>query len=180
VPGALSVNNTTIIGTAGNATKVIDAAKASNEITVEAWVLPANLTQTGPARIVTLSQKDNKRNVTVGQSGNRIDNRLRTSTAGMSGASQLTPVNSLSTNLVHVVFTRNSAGTAVTYLDGTAAATSTISGNFSTWDSFQLGVANELTGGGPWRGQLHLVAVYSRALTSDEVIQNLLAGASGN
>ena len=37
------------------ATKIIEALKASQAITIEAWVKPANTTQYGPARIVALS-----------------------------------------------------------------------------------------------------------------------------
>jgi hypothetical protein len=117
--------------------------------------------------------------VTLGQSGNRIESKLRTSSTGNDGVSAFSPVNSLTTNLTHVVFTRSSSGMATTYIDGVAVSTSTIGGSFSTWDTgMKLGIANELSSGQPWRGQLYLVAVYSRALTANEVAVNLLAGHS--
>src|SRR5262249_36881672 len=47
--GSLQFNSATLAQSAGNATKVITAVQASNALTVEAWVTPANLTQTGPA-----------------------------------------------------------------------------------------------------------------------------------
>lgn len=58
-----------------------------------------------------------------------------------------------------------------------AVSASTIGGNFSNWDTgLKLGIGGEITGGDNWRGQLYLVAVYSRALTANEVALNLLAG----
>ena len=44
----------------------------------------------------------------------------------------------------------------------------------------RLALANAIGGGNPWRGDLHLVAIYSRSLTATEVQQNFLAGANGN
>lgn len=39
-------------------------------------------------------------------------------------------------------------------------------------------VATELTGDRPWRGELYLAAVYDRALSAEEVSQNIKAGAN--
>ena len=53
-------------------------------------------------------------------------------------------------------------------------------GTFEEWDvgteEYRLAVGNELTLDRDWLGQLHLVAVFDRALTEDEVEQNFLAG----
>jgi hypothetical protein len=177
-PGFLAVNSATLLQTAGNATKVITACQATNQITLEAWVDPLNLTQTGPATILTVSQASNKRDFTLGQSASRWDGRLRTSSTGQSGSSLLSPTGSATLNLTHVVYTRDAAGAVRIYVNGSQSASTTLSGNFSNWSSYKLGIANELAGGRPWRGDLHLVAVYNRALSAAEVRQNLLAGAN--
>ncbi|RMF30988.1 MAG: hypothetical protein D6765_02425, partial [Bacteroidetes bacterium] len=56
ISGGLSVNSATILSSGAAAIKVINAIKGSNEITVEVWVKNANTTQSGPARIFTLSE----------------------------------------------------------------------------------------------------------------------------
>jgi hypothetical protein len=47
--------------------QAVSVLKASNALTLEAWFKPANTTQAGPARIVSLSQDLNLRNLTLGQ-----------------------------------------------------------------------------------------------------------------
>ncbi len=68
VAGGLSVNGNALIASVGAASKVITAVKASNALTIEAWIIPANTTQSGPARIVSLSETLYVRNFTLGQS----------------------------------------------------------------------------------------------------------------
>ena len=63
----------------------INAARASNALTLEAWVTPANTTQSGPARIVTLSATPQTRNFTLGQDGPAYNVRLRTTATDDNG-----------------------------------------------------------------------------------------------
>jgi hypothetical protein len=82
-----------------------------------------------------------------------------------------------STALTHVVYTRDAAGNATIYVDGTAVAATTINGDFSNWDTtFPLLLANEGILNRPWLGEFYLVAIYDQALTVAEVNQNFLAG----
>jgi hypothetical protein len=177
LPGALSIDSSTLVQSAGTATKVINACQSSNEVTVEAWVLPANLSQTGPAAIVTLSQNQTKRDVTLGQSGTAYNGQLRTSTTNQSGT-QLNANGVAVLNLSHVVYTRSSTGAVRIYVNGTQVAIGTLTGNFSSWSNYNLALGGELSGTRYWTGDLHLVAIYSRALTATEVRQNFLAGAN--
>ena len=57
--GGLSVDASTVITSSGPAIKVITALQASQALTLEVWIKPANVTQDGPARILTLSQDGN-------------------------------------------------------------------------------------------------------------------------
>jgi hypothetical protein len=177
LPGALSINSNTLVQSAGTATKVINASKASNEVTVEAWVDPLNLSQTGPAAIATISQTNNKRNVTLGQSGTAYNGQLRTSTTGQDGT-QHNATNVATTNLTHVVYTRSSTGAVRIYVNGNLVTSATLTGNLSTWANYNLALGGELSGTRYWRGEMHLVAIYSRALTAAEARQNFLAGAN--
>lgn len=186
-PGSLVVQSPTLIASPGPATRVSEAVRASNELTIEAWIEPANLTQTGPARVFTLSSGTAGSNFMLGQGvfGGRadlVDVRLRATGTSTSGTPSLsTAPGTLQRRLTHVVFTRDAAGTTRTWLDGLERATGTASGNLSNWDtSFRLALANELSGDRPWLGEFHLVAVYDRALPPQDIAQNYAAGPSAN
>lgn len=177
--GRMSVTSAVTIASDGPATKIISAVKQSNELTIEAWLKPLNLVQTGPARIVSFSADTSQRNATLGQDKGRFDVRLRTTSTDNNGMpSTAGSENSLSTNLTHVMFTRASDGTVCLYENGKKVRSSVVAGNFSNWnDSYRLSIANEITGDRPWLGDLHLVAVYGRALDEFEVGRNFAVGA---
>jgi len=185
VTGGLSVNSSAVIASAGAASKVITAVKASNALSVEAWLKPSNTTQNGPARIVSLSLDPSNRNFTLGQSLSKYNFRLRSSSTSTNGIPSVTTNSGFAaTALTHVIYTRNAAGLATLYVDGVAQASATIDGNLTTWnpwdDGYRLGLANELTGDRPWLGELHLVAIFDRALSATEVTQNFTAGPDGS
>jgi hypothetical protein len=175
--GGLAINSTTIVASAGPATKVIEASRVTNEVTIEACIKPANTSQAGPARVVTLSANPYNRNFTLGQDGDRYDVRLRTTATDNNGTPSLSaPGGSLTTGLTHVVYTRNASGTAKIYVNGVERASRTVGGDFSNWDrDYRLALANELTEDRCWLGEYYLVAVFNRALSQAEVIQNFNA-----
>lgn len=186
-PGSLAVQAPVLIASPGAVTRLTEAVRATNEVTIEAWLEPGNLTQTGPARIFTLSSGTSGSNFMLGQGvygGNAdlIDVRLRATGTSTSGTPSLSTVSgTLQRRLTHVVFTRDAAGVTRTWLDGLERATGTAAGDLSNWDStFRLAVANELSGDRPWLGEYHLVAAYDRALAPADVAQNFAAGPSAN
>ena len=176
--GALVVTGSAKIASAGPAKRISEAIQRSRALTIEAWLKPENAAQNGPARIVTLSADPSRRNFTLGQDGSRYDVRLRTSKTSENGIPSLSsPAGSLTAELTHVVYSRDADGKARIYVNGKAHAEQEVAGDLANWSGdFRMALANELTGDRPWRGELHLVAIYSRALTSDEVAQNLAAG----
>jgi len=178
MPGRLSINGTTLIASNTAADKVTNALKASKQLSIEAWLAPANTNQGGPARIVTLSQSPTTRNFTLGQANSAFNMRLRTTNTSNNGLpSTSTTSNPVTTALTHVVFTRDTAGNAAIYVNGSKQANATVGGDFNNWSSnFRLALANEFNGDRPWQGELHLVAIFDRALSSTEVSQNFNAG----
>lgn len=178
LPGRLQIDTATTIASAAPASKIINAAQASNALTLEAWVTPANTTQSGPARIVTLSENLQMRNITLGQDGSGYNVRLRTTATDDNGNPALnSPVGSLTATPTHVAYTRDAAGTARLYIDGLEQSSAVIAGDLSTWNATYLfGLGDELSGGRPWLGQFDLVAVYDRALSPAEITQNQVAG----
>ena len=179
--GALSSDSrrNNIAQSDGPAEKVIDAMQATNEITIEAWVKPDDDDQEGPARIVTLSRNTSRRNFTLGQEEDSYDTRLRTTSTSRNGLPSLsTPEGTLTTDLTHVVYTReHPSGITRTYIDGVLVAVGSAVSTFNSWDDgYKLALANELTRNRAWLGEMHLVALYNRALDPDEVEQNFNAG----
>ena len=92
-------------------------------------------------------------------------------------ATLFTTPGSTTTALTHVVHTHRADGTEVVYIDGVANLSSTRTGGMSMWDAtYRVVVANEGTNDRAWLGELHLIAVYDRALDLGEVQQNFTAG----
>lgn len=176
--GALVIQRGVAIRSVERARRLTDAIKQSNALTVEAWVKPANTRQDGPARIVTMSDNTSNRNITLGQDGGKYDARLRSGSTSENGIpSTASPNNSLSTDLTHVVYTRDASGNARIYLNGKQSASKKVGGKLDNWNTrYHLILANELTGDRPWLGEMHLVAIYKKALSPKEVEQNFMAG----
>ncbi|UCC63179.1 MAG: LamG domain-containing protein [Anaerolineae bacterium] len=179
LPGGLAITGETLVATPKPATKLIEAAKASNEITFEAWVKPADAAQGGPARIVTLSVDTHERNFTLGQDGKHYQTRLRATPTDLNGTEQALEAGEVVTDdLSHLVYARDVSGRARFYLNGVEVGSRNVRGSFSNWDDgYRFGLGNEFTLDRPWRGELHLVAIYDRALGQAEVEQNYNAGA---
>jgi Ca2+-binding RTX toxin-like protein len=184
--GTLSVDAATVIASAGPADELTTAIRASGAFTLEAWITPAEPDQAGAARIVTLSESLDARNVTLGQgaaaagTGQFSSVRLRTTETDPNGLPAFT-ADGLGTERIHVVYTRAADGGASLYHDGVLAASTTVGGDLSNWDpGYAFALANELTGDRPWLGTFDLVAVYDEALSDGEVLQNFDAGADAN
>ncbi len=185
IPGALAINNPTILASSGPATKIFNACQSSDEISLEAWVNPFNTTQEGPARIITCSDGASYRNFMLCSDLTRYGFRLRTTDPGNSDngwPTMETPDGYVTTDLTHLVCTRDSSGNVVIYVDSVSQSTAVRAGNFSNWDSsYRLALALEfdvLPDSRYWLGEMHLVAVYSRALSPAEVAQNYAANAN--
>lgn len=185
--GGLVLISPTLIASSGATSKITQAVQQTNELTLEAWVKPANLTQDGPARIVSISKDAYSRNLTLGQGlwgsypSELFDVRLRTTVTSSNGQPSLsTPAGSITPELTHVVYTRDTSGRARIYLNGVEQANRTTEGTLANWNSgYRLALGNELNGGRPWLGEFYLMAMFNRALNVDEVAQNFHAGLGG-
>lgn len=180
----LQVNSRVLITSERPATKIINACRQAAEITIEAWIRPANVTQDGPARIVSLSNSKTQRNFTLGQGmhGNQPTDlymaRLRTTQTSTNGLpAVVTPPGTASHSLTHVVYTRAKDNSATIYVNGQDRGVLDIGGDFSNWDErMPLLLADELSEDRPWLGLFNLVAVYGRALAPVEVLHNYESG----
>jgi len=178
IEGGLSVNAPALIKTAGSATRLNSACQSANAITVEAWVRAGNLDQTGPARIIDLSNGPASANLVLGQSAGLAEARLRTSDTPLDGAPTDSQAAAFTTLPIHVVYSRSGlTDEAKLFVNGSTVNGGTLAGSFANWDlTYPLTVANEPGGNRPWRGELFLVAVYCRALSAVEVERNYITG----
>ncbi len=176
--GSLALKSSSLIASPAPAKKIIDAVQKSGAITIEAWLRPANANQNGPARVISLSADNSNRNITLGQERDTIDVRLRTTQRDQNGLpSTSTSKNSFVPRLTHVVFTRDRSGNAAIYIDGKRVIKQRVGGQFGNWDrNHRLALGNEFSRQRPWRGQFHLVAIYSRAFNASDVQANFAAG----
>jgi hypothetical protein len=178
--GGLEILSPTIITTAEPPTKLVEGCQAANEITLEAWVAPANTNQDGPARILTYSNGNDNINFTLGQTETKAEVRLRTSATNGDGTpaaiSELSAFPNINTH--HIVYTRTGLqDIANIYVDSQSAGQFEVAGTFENWErGYTLSVGNEVGGQRPWRGKIFLAAVYCRALGPEEVFQNFEAG----
>jgi hypothetical protein len=144
---------------------------------LEVLVKPANNSQSGPARIVTFSKDSAERNFTLGQAGDYYQQRFRTTDTNPNGSdlSVVSPQGSIKPDvpMQHIVYTRDSVGSAKMYINGEEVASLSITGEGSTWDaSFTFALFNETnypTDTRTWLGEIFLVAVYTGVLSSAEV-----------
>ncbi|MDA7921093.1 DUF1592 domain-containing protein [Verrucomicrobiales bacterium] len=150
---------------------LIGKMKTSNELSVEVWFKAANLKHKGPARLFTFSKNTSERNFTIGQEGDHIEVRLRTTKTGNNGLPGIAaPKKSLKAERTHLVFTRQRNGEARLYLNGKEVAKQRIEGNFSNWNrDFNLIVGDENGGGRAWRGTVYSLCVVDSALNASEI-----------
>ncbi len=176
----LTIDAATALSTAGAATKVATRAVATGELTVEAWIKPTNITQTGPARILTMSVDPYYRNFMLGQEANTYAVRFRADgqmDSDNGSPTVFTTAGTAAPALTHVVHTHRSDGAEVLYVDGVENLTLTRTGGTAMWNpTYRLIVANEATNDRTWLGELHLIAVYDRALDVGEVEHNFMVG----
>lgn len=173
--GGIHITEPTVITSGLPPTKLYSACTTTNQLTLEAWIRPASLDQTG-ARIVSYAIDTRNRNFSLHQDGDRFYAPVRTTDTNPDGEPYVeAPAGTATGAIQHVVLARNGIETAL-YVNGAKVATSPIAGDFSEWDpGYRLALGNEVSGDRPWLGDIYLVAVYCRKLTDDEVAQNFAA-----
>ena len=160
---------------------MIAGLQATNQSTMEVWVEPANITQSGPARMVSIGADTSFQNYVLGQLGDEVQVRLLHTGKDSQAKPRLQSSNNVvTTGLLHIVHTYDGT-TERLYVNGVENPTTLArTGVFSNWDvADPLTLGNERTGDRPWAGTMRLMAVYDRALTPAEIQQNFDAGSTG-
>ena len=161
----------------------------SGEFSIEAWVIPANVTQE-MARIVSYSAGQGSRNFTLQQTLYNYDFLLRTNAEDASGV-PLTTLNgdpqlstpddaeALQATLQHVVATYSPIEGRKIFVNGVLMTQTdpVPGGTLVPWqDNFALILGNEASSDGLWEGTFRLAAIHRRALTQEQITQNFDAG----
>jgi len=166
------------VGTAGPSTELINALRASNSSSFEIWVEPGNITQSGPARMMSVGSGTSEQNFMLGQDGDNVEVRLlHTGKQSKSDPKLVTDNGVLETSLVHLVHTYDGAVERL-YINGVQySQTVASSGGYSNWDtSHVFSIGNEASYDRPYNGVIRMVAVYDRSLDSAEIQQNFATG----
>ncbi|GGB49620.1 LamG domain-containing protein [Shewanella inventionis] len=177
----LSFTNGKAQASTANSKKLHDLITATGEFSVEAWVTPNNVTQEGPARIVTYSAGDDARNFTLGQTLYNYDFMLQTDASNSNGEPALSTPDAdevLQATLQHVVMTYNATDGRRIYVNGQLIdVVDEDIAPLANWDdSFALILGREASNQHVWQGDIRLLAIYNRVLTSEQVQQNYEVG----
>ncbi len=169
-------------GTTGDSSKLAQLIQSTGEYSIEAWLVPGNVTQEGPARIISYSAGVDVRNFTLGQTMYNYDFMHRSSTTDANGEpvhSTLDGDRDVQASEQHVVITFDPTNGRRIYVNGvfTDDLDETASGTLNDWDdSYALVLGSEASGAYPWAGKVRLLAIHNRALTASQIQQNFDAG----
>ncbi len=157
------------------AERLYDNFVSGRGISMEVWLETEDLTQTGPARIVSYSLDTGLRNFTLGQEGRDLVMRVRTTYTDLNGINHAMQISNVFVPgaPMHLVATYDH-GKERLYMNGKMVSEiAGPGGDFSNWEpGYPLVLGNEATGNRPWKGRLFLAALYNRALSSEEVSMN--------
>lgn len=150
---------------------IVTSCRRSGEFSLQATILPDQLEQSGPARIVSLSSSEQSYNLMIGQRNDRLVARLRTTTKDE--VPREFDLTGLTTGEPTVVLLTFRPGRLLCYVNGEKCIDRRdIDGNISNWVGQQLAFGNELDAGHPWFGTIEGVAIFSRYMEADEARSN--------
>ena len=169
-------------GATATSRKLYDNLTATGEYSIEAWVAPANVSQEGPARIVTYSGGNDIRNFTLGQAMYNYTFQNRSDSTDANGMPALITADMderVQATLQHVVATYDPLEGRKLYVNGeyTGDMDPAEVDLLSTWDdTFALAIGSEVSNANQWQGSMRLLAVHSRALSAEDIATNFNAG----
>lgn len=152
---------------------------AVGEYSIEAWVIPANVTQEN-RYIASYTIDGDTQNFALGQNMYNYDFVQRADEATSTTLSTPDADEVLQANLQHVVTTYDAVNGRRIYVNGvlTNALENVPLTNLSGWQSnYIFAIGDAASGNGrAWEGQVRLMAIYNRALTHEQIVQNLEVG----
>jgi hypothetical protein len=169
--------------------KFYDLIRGTGEYSLEAWVIPDNVTQgannNNPARIITYSGNATERNFTLGQYEYNYSFLNRTSKSDGNGIKELATKDTderLQATLQHVVVTFDQTNGRRIYVNGefTGDMDADKGAALKDWNpEFALALGNEAGSNNSatmWQGSIRFVALHKRAMTLEDIKANYKVG----
>ncbi len=158
------------------------AVRASTGYAVEFWVVPANATQTGPARLIELGLVPvTSTNLVLGATVDTYTARGRRNATDTWGIQLV--VQSLSNTVIaslpqHIVFSQAASGEGQLWINGVdVGSTSNGPVTLSAWHATaELFLGNNLAGDRAYLGEFKKVALFDNPLTNADVTAMFTAG----
>ncbi len=177
----LRINDGKAQGATASSRKLHSMITATGEYSIEAWVVPDNVAQDGPARIVTYSGGDDIRNFTLGQTTYDYNFLSRSSESDANGMPMLSTPSAqeiLQATLQHVIVNFDPIDGRSIYVNGELVAQNTdMPGNLNDWDdTFALAVGSEVDNQNLWMGTVRMLAIHNRVLSAEDIMANFEAG----
>lgn len=162
--------------------KFYDHLMLTGEYSIEAWVVPDNVVQDGPARIVSYSGSVDARNFALAQTMYNYNYLNRSSQSDGNGSPDLSTADAderLQATLQHVVATFDPVNGRRIYVNGefTGDTDPDAGAIISQWDnSYALVLGNEVSGNRQWQGSIRFLAIHKRALSAADIAANFEVG----
>jgi len=151
----------------------------SAQLSIEALITPRQVDQKGPASIISYASDASTGNFALGQKGNSLFVKLRTSRGQSDGTFSSVTLYTVDGPEPHHVIVTYKSGELRCYVAGKKVHVSRdISGDFTTWRPQHLVFGGERNGQQDWAGQLEGIAIYSRAMDEAEAAQSYSAFAT--
>lgn len=175
----LTIPNGKAQGSTAASRKLYDQVTATGEYSLEAWVVPNNVSQED-ARIITYSGSNVARNFALSQTLYNYEILHRSSTTDQTVAFSTADADErLQATLQHIVITFAPGQARQIYVNGqhTGDVDPDEAGLLNDWDnSFAFVLGNETDSNSLWQGTLRMVAIHNRALTQEQITQNYSVG----
>lgn len=178
----IQLQNGRVQGSVAASRKLYDMIGATGEFSIETWIVPGNVSQEGPARIISYSGGRDIRNFTLGQTLYNYNLALRQQDSDLNGMPMLSTRDAdevLQASLQHVVWNFDPVNGRKLYVNGVDTGLSDPQAGkaLAEWDpTFALVLGNETSGDRPWAGAVRFLAIHNRVLTPEQIKQNFDVG----
>lgn len=161
--------------------KLHDLITATGEFAIELWAAPANVTQDGPARIISYAGDGNARNFMLGQTLYDYDTFVRNDPTEAGGSQLSTPSADeiLQASLQHVVLNYDPINGRSLFVNGEQIdiVDTTPPDLLDVWDeTYAFAVGSEVDNQNRWAGTVRLLAIHNRVLTPEQILENFEVG----